>query len=451
MLNRLSAARAVFVGANAARGAALLRSPLNSLGTSVCSMDLTRWAQSRNNLSRPIVFVGTSSGRNAEALEELRAISAISSTIPVVFYTSASSEDVAIAALRLRAWEYLSLPVTSDELNAAMRRVTPNAFGTESCTGVIGPVLIGDSQRMRQVRDYIDQVAKTDTNVLISGATGTGKELVAQLIHQRSRRTAKPLISMNCAAIPDALLESELFGYERGAFTGATTRTEGKLRQAHTGTIFLDEIGDMSLCAQAKVLRAVEQRRIQRLGGSCDVDVDIRIIAATHQDLDDLVDEGKFRADLYFRLGVGRVELPSLSERKEDIPDLVSHALAEFNLRFDRNVRGVTSQGLDYLMRYDWPGNVRELRNVLEACFITVRSAEIGVQDFPPYFRNRCEGRAQIPGPRQDLDRDRVVQALVSTNWNKSKAARTLCWSRMTLYRKMSLYRIGSGTRPDAL
>jgi DNA-binding NtrC family response regulator len=444
-LSRTSEATAVFVGADAAQGAALMRAELSRLRMAVRALDLSGWADYRTHLRAEVIFCGTSSGRNSEALSELQLVSRQAAGRTIVFYTSASSEDVAISALRLRASEYLHLPLRPDEFRAAMQRVQCAAAEDRSAAG--RPVLIGNSQRMQEVRDYIQRVARMDSNLLISGATGTGKELVAQLVHLNSARAAKPMVSVNCAAIPDSLLESELFGYERGAFTGAAARTEGKLRQAHTGTIFLDEIGDMSPCAQAKVLRAVEQKRIQRLGGNSDVEVDVRIIVATHQDLERLAGEGKFRADLYFRLSVGRLELPPLSERKEDIRELVAHAVFEFNLRFGRNVRGVTEEALEYFMRYDWPGNVRELRNVLEACFITVRGPEIGLQDFPPYFRNRCENREQIKSPQTDADRDKVIRALMSTNWNRSEAARTLHWSRMTLYRKMVRYRIGPSAR----
>jgi DNA-binding NtrC family response regulator len=439
-LSKLPEPIVLFVGAEASAGASAMRVDLRALGMAVCAVDLKRWEQSE--LRPAVILTGTSLGRNIEALRDLEAVVERASGTPVLFYTSASCEEVAISALRLRASEYLRLPVAPAELRASVSRLI--GVGEEGRRSGRLPVLVGKSEAMRQVRGYVEQVARTDSNVLISGATGTGKELVAQLVHLNSARMGRPMVSVNCAAIPDTLLESELFGYERGAFTGAVARTEGKLRQAHTGTIFLDEIGDMSACAQAKVLRALEQKRIQRLGGTSDVEIDVRIIAATHHDLDALVQDGIFRADLFFRLSVGRVELPSLSRRKEDIPDLVEQALDEFNRRFDRRVRGITAEAMEYLMRYDWPGNVRELRNVLEACFIIVRSSQIGVPDFPPYFRNRCEGRTGCQPADEGTDRDKVIRALVSTNWNKSKAARTLRWSRMTLYRKMALYRIDS-------
>ena len=301
--------------------------------------------------------------------------------------------------------------------------------------------MIGVSLSMQETKAYIGRVALTDSNVLITGETGTGKELVADLIHRNSPRHEKPFVCINCAAIPDSLLESELFGYERGAFTGANSSYEGKLRLAHGGTVFFDEIGDMSPYAQAKILRVVESREIQRLGAKKSIPVDVRIMAATNQDLERLTSEDKFRKDLYFRLNVARVQLPPLRDRKEDLLPLFNHYIGEFNRGFGREVEGFSEEALESLFDYDWPGNVRELKNLLEAIFVNLPSRRISFVDLPQQLRRRLRQTAELP---QD-ERERLLSALFSVNWNRSKAAQRLHWSRMTLYRKMAKYHIVRG------
>jgi transcriptional regulator with PAS, ATPase and Fis domain len=301
--------------------------------------------------------------------------------------------------------------------------------------------MIGDSLPTQGIKAYIRKVAATDTNVLVTGETGTGKELVADLIHRHSPRSRRPFIGINCAAIPDNLLESELFGYERGAFTGAHALKEGQLQLADGGTLFFDEIGDMSPYAQAKILRAIEDKGVYRLGGKRRIPIDVRLIAATNQDLEQLVVQDKFRKDLYFRLNVARIHLPPLRERPEDILPLCHHYLGQLNHRFGRRVEGFTDDALAYLMRHDWPGNVRELKNLLEATFVNDLHREISFVDLPEQFRKRFSDAKTSP---QD-ERERLLSALLSTNWNLSKAAQQLRWSRMTLYRKLGKYHIVKG------
>lgn len=308
-----------------------------------------------------------------------------------------------------------------------------------------GQRMLGESASMQAIKRYIARVACTDSNTLITGETGTGKELVAELIHENSARHHKPFLCINCAAIPDGLLESELFGYERGAFTGAHAVKEGQLQLAQGGTIFLDEIGDMSPYAQAKILRAIESRQVQRLGGKRSIPLDIRVIAATNQDLEALMAEGKFRKDLYFRLNVARIDLPPLRDRREDILLLCESYLREWNRRLGLAVEGFTQDALAFLLHYDWPGNVRELKNLLEATFINLTSRRIAFMDLPEPFRQRLR---QTEGLSQS-ERERVLSALFSTQWNMSKAAQQLHWSRMTLYRKMTKYRIVKGGRAE--
>src|SRR5262249_31815944 len=263
-------------------------------------------------------------------------------------------------------------------------------------------------------------------------------ELVAEMVHRQSRRRDRPFITINCAAIPDSLLESELFGYERGAFTGAQARQEGKLKEADGGSVFLDEIGDMSAYGQAKILRVIEGKEIQSLGRNGNIPVDVRIIAATNQDLEAMVGEGKFRKDLFFRLNVARIHLPPLRERKEDLPYLINYYVHHFNACFGRNVERLPDEAVESLFAYDWPGNVRELKNLLEAVFVEMPSGDSATPQLPLQFRRCCAELKSTPAD----ERQRLLWALSMTNWNKSKAADKLQWSRMTLYRKMARYKI---------
>jgi len=305
-----------------------------------------------------------------------------------------------------------------------------------------GARLVGMSAPAHGVRTAIRRAAATDSNVLITGETGTGKELVAELIHRNSARAKQPMVCVNCAAIPDTLLESELFGYERGAFTGAVSAMPGKVEQAAGGTIFLDEIGDMSPHAQAKILRAIESREVHRLGGRRPIRLDVRVIAATNRDLDDLAMNDAFRKDLYFRLNVARVHIAPLRERRSDIPLLVRHYVREFNRTFRGGVRELEPEAMDRLITYDWPGNVRELRNVIESAFGARPAACITWLDLPEWLRARM-GEREVPPDEQE----RILSALAATNWNKSKAAEKLEWSRMTLYRKLAKYQMSQGDR----
>jgi len=307
--------------------------------------------------------------------------------------------------------------------------------------------IIGESLPIRQVRDYLARIASAESNILITGETGTGKELAAEFVHRRSRRRNKPLLTINCAAIPDTLLESELFGYERGAFTGAHSHREGKLQIANGGTIFLDEIGDMSAYAQAKILRAIDNKEIQTLGGSANTAVNVRIIAATNQELEKLVSEGTFRKDLFFRLNVARVHLPPLRDRREDIPAIVRHYLGRLRADAARPARGLTEEAWKCLLSYEWPGNIRELKNVIEILCADSSTDEICLRELPACLRTPDSDFRAVSAD----ERKRLVSALSSTHWNKSKAAEKLNWSRMTLYRKMAKYHVSRKIEVQAL
>jgi DNA-binding NtrC family response regulator len=357
---------------------------------------------------------------------------------PLVVLAVDGSEAFAQAALRARADDYFTSPLDLDAFQKSVSRWLPGISESALGDGLSGgEVLVGNSSLMQALRTSIRRIAITDCNVLITGETGTGKELVAQLIHQNSPRSRHPLICINCAAIPDSLIESELFGYERGAFTGAQSTSPGKLMTANKGTVFFDEIGDMSPFAQAKILRAIEAKEVQRLGATRRYQTDIRILAATHHNLDDLATSASFRRDLYFRLNVGRIHLPPLRERKADIASLVEQMMVDLNGKLGRHIEGASDGAWECLAQYDWPGNVRELKNVIERIFISRESGEIIAADLPYPIQ------AQRPSPLQVADEKELCclrDALTTCNGNKSRAAEQLNWSRMTLYRKLAKY-----------
>lgn len=293
---------------------------------------------------------------------------------------------------------------------------------------------------MAALRSYLPKVARSPATVLITGETGTGKERIATAVHQLSARRVRPFVALNCAALPDGLIESELFGHARGAFTSAHAAQPGRMVEAHGGTLFLDEVGEMSLAAQAKLLRALETREVRPVGGAPRA-VDVRIVAATNQPLEAQVASGRFRADLFYRLNVARLELPPLRERPEDVALLWRAACEELNRRDGARVSGPAPDLLAALEAHDWPGNIRELRNLAEAVFIDPPDGTVGIADLPQPFR-RLFARYRSDA---SAERDRLVAALAATEWNKAEAAKSLNWSRMTLYRKLAHYRIDRG------
>ena len=297
--------------------------------------------------------------------------------------------------------------------------------------------LLGASEPMVRLRRRIARVAAFDSNVLLLGETGSGKECAARAVHRLSRRRNKPLISINCAALPEHLIESELFGYERGAFTGAQTAYAGKFGLADGGTLFLDEIGDLPLAAQAKILRAIEGHEYFRLGGSRAIRCDVRLIAATHRDLDAMCTRGEFRLDLYFRLNVARIDVPALRERPSDILSLAEQFVAEACESMRGSCMGFSPEARGALQAYSWPGNVRELRNAVETALICAEGELIELRDLPAQILHWMQ-RSATPADERTL----LVSALRTTRWNKSEAARELRWSRMKLYRKLEQYQL---------
>jgi DNA-binding NtrC family response regulator len=357
----------------------------------------------------------------------------------LILLTARGSERVAVDALRAGVHDYLTLPVNTSSLVDALTRCVAAASNSSSGTCDAQShteTMVGDSELMMQIRSYMSRAAAADCTVLITGETGTGKELAAEYIHQHSPRREKPLVCINCAAIPEQLLESELFGHARGAFTGAENQCDGLLASAKGGTVFLDEIGDMSLAAQAKILRVLEKKEVSQVGGTQRQKIDIRFLAATNQDLERMSIHGTFRRDLFYRLNVARVELPPLRERREDIPLLVNHYCSRLGgtgaVKFSEDC-------LRQLLRYDWPGNIRELKNVVESVLLAETRAYIDSEHLPQRLRANIVERCALPVD----ERERLVNALCSVQWNKSRAAEKLELSRMTLYRKMARYGIG--------
>jgi DNA-binding NtrC family response regulator len=381
-------------------------------------------------------------GDSTQPLGLACAIRRLGTRIPLILMTSCSSEGLAIGALRAGFDDYLRLPLSLEEFSVAVERHAPGL--SENCESdsnlSVSDRFVGNSRVMRELRALVARIAPTDCSVLITGETGTGKELVVALIHASSPRRTKPLVCINCAAVPDALFESEIFGYERGAFTGADIAYEGKLRSADGGTVYLDEVADLSLHLQAKILRVVENKEVQGLRLRRSVPVDVRFVAATNRDLEALTEEGKFREDLYYRLAVSRIHLPPLRDRNEDIPALLDYYLGKLNQHLRRHVEGLTPEARQCLTGYRWPGNVRELKNVLESILIAHSDdGRIALMDLPERVRAGFKGTTET---RRAADRQLLIAALDDANWNITRTARALHWSRVTVYRKISKYRI---------
>jgi transcriptional regulator with GAF, ATPase, and Fis domain len=306
---------------------------------------------------------------------------------------------------------------------------------------------------MRAVFDLVEKVADSDSTILITGETGTGKGLVAKAIHQSSKRKNKPFISINCGAIPENLLESELFGHVRGAFTGATVSKSGKFELAHGGTIFLDEIGDMSPDLQVKVLKVLEEGEFEQVGGAKTIKVDVRVIAATHRDLPEEVKKGHFREDLFYRLYVIPIGLPALRERKSDIPYLASYFIHMYNNKNNRDLDGISDKALEVMVNYRWPGNVRELRNIIERLVVLIGCGRISLNDLPRELKatNGYQSAQSIEvtddgiclnSAVTEFEKDLIIQSLEKTKWVKNKAAKLLQLNRTTLVEKIKRHRI---------
>jgi DNA-binding NtrC family response regulator len=373
------------------------------------------------------ILIGCGMRIAAGDLRTAQAMSGKDRRIPVILATSQGSEELAVQSLRAGIADYLALPLTPSDLARAVEAVLPKPAAIATPDRMIGA-----SQVFLAIREYLYRVAVRASNVLITGETGTGKEVAAEFIHRNGSRASKPLIIVNCAAIPGNLIESELFGFERGAFTGAVTAQNGKFKLADGGDILLDEIGELTPHAQAKILRVIETGELQRLGATQVQRVDVRVIAATNRDLET---DPTFRKDLFFRLNVARVHLPPLRERREDILPLAEAFRAGFDRKFGCATT-FTVAARNLLVAQQWPGNIRELRNIIEASFIDPGPDANGALDLPAPFRKALKDSSG--GELQ-----RILSTLSQTHWNKTRAASELHWSRMTLYRKMARYKLG--------
>ena len=387
-----------------------------------------------------------------DGIAALREIREWNPSIPVLIMTAWSSVQNAVDALRLGAYDYLTKPLELDELKLALERALDHTrLARESqepgrAQSEASSLLLGRSEAMRELVEMVETVAPTEATVLVSGESGTGKELVARAIQAASTRRDKPFVTINCAALAENLLESELFGHEKGAFTGADRRREGRFVQAHGGTLFLDEIGEMPLSLQAKLLRVLQQGEVQRVGCDETIKVDVRVIAATNRVLADEVAAGRFREDLFYRLNVIGLEVPPLRARREDIPLLASTFLERHAAANRKTIKGFTPQAMDAMLRYGWPGNVRELENAVERAVILSGGEYVADRALPLAVQNApvpdADGEELALGSMslEDVERKAIEATLRETEDNKSEAARRLGITRATLHSKLKKY-----------
>jgi two-component system response regulator HydG len=389
-----------------------------------------------------------------EALAEVRKISPL---VPVLIMTAYASVKTAVEALKAGAFEYLTKPLDTDELKILMEKAlefyhlrTENMALKERLGDRFDfSKIIGRSPKMKEVFETLSLVSPTDATVLILGESGTGKELVANSIHQNSKRSSQPFIKVSCAALPETLLESELFGHEKGAFTGAIARREGRFQLAHRGSLFLDEVGEMSPATQAKLLRVLQEKEFEPLGSPRTLKVDVRVIAATNKNLEREVKEGRFREDLFYRLNVVPISLPPLRERKEDIPVLAARFFAIYRDKNKKELRDLSGKALDLLTRYDWPGNIRELENCIERAVILARGEVIAPADLPPGIQALSSGDKELAGlalpsgiSLQEVEKTLILKTLEDTGGNRTRAAEILGINRRTLQNKLKEYGI---------
>ena len=388
-----------------------------------------------------------------DGLETLALLLQAGYSLPVIVLTAFSSIESAVDAMKKGAFDYISKPVDIEELKLLINRALSFRSLSEENKQLKSRLnqqfsfhnIIGKSVAMQEMFSTLSMVAPTDATVLITGESGTGKELVANALHHNSGRRDRPFIKLNCAALNENLLESELFGHESGAFTGAIGRRKGRFELANKGTLFLDEIGDMSLQTQAKILRVLQEGEFERLGGAETIKVDVRLLAATHRDLQAMMEEGTFRQDLYFRLSVVPVDLPALRERNMDISELANHFLRRFVEKNRKDIKDFHPEALNLLMHHDWPGNIRELENTVERAVILCLGEQITPQELPPHLlsddvRELKRPQAEDSFTLRDMEREVIRSTLEKTGNNKSQAARKLGVARQTLLNKIKEY-----------
>jgi len=406
---------------------------------------------------KPALVVDSSSTQSAEDFALVRAIRLQDVDLPVVLLTNHGTVDNTFEVVQQEGvYHYFEEPLDPTRLRLVLDRAIELADARRENEllkrqlrdrGAFGE-LVGNSDSMRQVYTLIEQVAPSSASVLITGESGTGKELVARTLHKMSPRRDKPFVAINCSAIPETLMESELFGHEKGAFTGAASRRLGCFELADSGTLLLDEIGEMPALLQAKLLRVIEERAVRRLGSRKEVEVDVRLLAATNRNPQDAMADGKLRSDLMYRLNVFSIHLPSLSQRKEDLPLLAQHLVTQLAEKHHRPARFLSPSALDVLQFHAWPGNVRELRNVIERAVIICSGEQIERHHFAPYpieqrERLRNEDTIMLPvgTPLEEVERQMIMRTLQKTKNNKTRAAELLGISLKTLHNKLNLYR----------
>jgi two-component system response regulator HydG len=387
-------------------------------------------------------------------LVAMEVIQKLNPEIPIVIMTAYASIDTAVGAIKNGAYDYLTKPIDFDKLRLTIERATERLRLKEENQMLRLSLkeqfdrqnIIARSNVMTQLLDTVAQVATSEATVLITGESGTGKELIAGATHYNSARREGPFVKINCAAITETLLESELFGHEKGAFTGAQRRKEGKFVQAHGGSIFLDEVSEMPLSMQVKLLRVLQEREITRVGGEEVIPIDVRVITATNKNLADLVREGKFREDLYYRLNVVDLYLPALHERREDIPPIAQHYLSILAEKNRKKIDGFTPEAMDLLVRYRWPGNVRELINTVERGVVLCQSQYVGTESLRLMEEEQMEPAHTTGGfsgevrPLEEVEKEAILFTLEATGNNKSETARQLGITRKTLHKKLKAY-----------
>ena len=398
-----------------------------------------------------------------DGMKTMEMINAMENPPLVVIVTAYGSEKIAVEAMKKGAYDYVAKPYEIDEL----RIIAKNAFEKISLQEEnarlrleIGRLeglgeIIGQSEAIKEVFDRIEKVGTTDVTVLIEGESGSGKELVARELHKRSKRRNEPLIIMNCAAVPETLIESELFGHEKGAFTGAAERRSGKFELANKGTIFLDEIGDMSVSTQSKLLRVLQEQKFERLGGAETLAVDVRIISATHRDLEEEIEEGRFREDLYYRIKVVNIKIPPLRHRKEDIPLLVNRFIQYFSEEHQKRIVSISNEAMKILISYNWPGNVRQLKNVIESALVLANNEILDTTDLPEEIKHPENNAMTLKNVDYNLsfrdakkllienfERDFIKKKLEEFSGNISRTAEALDMHRQNLQQKIRDLRI---------
>jgi len=389
-----------------------------------------------------------------DGIEVLTQIKNVDPSIPVIIMTAYASQKTAIEAVNRGAFHYLIKHAKNDEIKMVirnaldMRRVRAENMLLKKQLRKSSDfkTIVGKSEEMEKVFNLVDKVAESDSTIMIFGESGTGKELIARAIHQRSNRAGGPFVSINCGALPESLLESELFGHVKGSFTGAIKDKEGLFKVAQGGTFFLDEVGETSPTIQVKLLRVLQEREIIPVGGTNPIRVEVRLIAATNADLERSVKQEKFRADLFYRLNVIPIHLPPLRKRRDDIPLLVNHFLAKYNENIDvKHQKAITKAAMDVLVNYNWPGNVRELENVIERAVILSDGNEIESDALPDKIREKEPSSQQLIMEKvqvtlEELEREYLLKVLDDTNWQKKKASSILGINASTLYRKIQRY-----------